>query len=320
VTVSTIATGLNVPWGVAFLPDGSALVTERDTGVIDRIGTDGAVRRIGTVDGVKPDGEGGLLGLAVSPDYASDHTVFVDYTAEDDNRIAALTLIDGAISGQRVILDGLPKNSTHNGGRITFGPDGNLYVGTGDAQQRDRAQELSYLGGKILRIRPDGTGAPGNPFPDAPLIYTYGHRNVQGLAFDPQGRLWASEFGQNTWDELNLIQAGGNYGWPEVEGMSTDARFVAPQRVWPTDQASPSGIAIADGSVWMAGLRGERLWQIPLTATGTGEPVAHLTGEYGRLRTVVTAPDGSLWLTTSNTDGRGDPADGDDRILRLALD
>ena len=314
-----MATGLNVPWGVGFLPDGSALVTERDTGDVKRIAVDGTVSTVGSVDGVAAGGEAGLLGLAVSPDYSTDHTIFVYYTTENDNRIASLRIDDGQIAAQRVILDGLPSNSTHNGGRLTFGPDGYLYVGTGDAQQRENAQDLGYLGGKILRLRPDGSGAPGNPFPQAPLVYSYGHRNVQGLAFDDQGRLWASEFGQNTWDELNLIQAGGNYGWPDVEGTSNDSRFVAPQRVWSTADASPSGIAVAGGSVWMAGLRGQRLWQIPLTGTGTGEPVAHFTGEYGRLRTVILAPDGSLWLTTSNTDGRGDPRDGDDRILRLVL-
>jgi len=317
--VSTVATGLNVPWGVGFLPDGSALVTERDTGDVKRIAVDGTVSTVGSVDGVAAGGEAGLLGLAVSPDYSTDHTIFVYYTTENDNRIASLRIDDGQIAAQRVILDGLPSNSTHNGGRLTFGPDGYLYVGTGDAQQRENAQDLGYLGGKILRLRPDGSGAPGNPFPQAPLVYSYGHRNVQGLAFDDQGRLWASEFGQNTWDELNLIQAGGNYGWPDVEGTSNDSRFVAPQRVWSTADASPSGIAVAGGSVWMAGLRGQRLWQIPLTGTGTAQPVAHFTGEYGRLRTVILAPDGSLWLTTSNTDGRGDPRDGDDRILRLVL-
>jgi len=319
IDVSTVATGLNVPWGLGFLPDGSALVTERDTGDVKRIAADGTVSVVGTVDDVSPGGEAGLLGLAVSPDYPTDHTVFVYYTTDDDNRVAALLMTGGTVAAQRVILDGLPRNSTHNGGRLAFGPDGYLYVGTGDAQQRENAQDLGYLGGKILRLRPDGSGAPGNPFPEAPLVYSYGHRNVQGLAFDDQGRLWASEFGQNTWDELNLIHAGGNYGWPDVEGNSSDKRFVAPQRVWPTSDASPSGVAVAGGSVWMAGLRGERLWQIPLTGTGTGEPVAHFTGTYGRLRTVMLAPDGSLWLTTSNTDGRGDPRDGDDRILRLVV-
>ena len=318
-TVDTIATGLTTPWGLDFLPDGTALVTERDTAALKAIAPDGAVSDIGTVADVGPGGEGGLMGLAVSPDFAQDSTVFIHYTSSADNRIAALTITDGAIADQQVVLDGLPRNSTHNGGRIAFGPDGYLYVGTGDAQNRPPAQDPAYLGGKILRIDTNGNGADGNPFPESPLVYSIGHRNVQGLAFDEQGRLWASEFGQNTWDELNLIQAGGNYGWPIVEGPTDDPGYVAPQQVWPTDEASPSGIAILGGSVWMTGLRGERLWQIPLTDTGTAAPVAQLSGEYGRLRTVVVAPDGSLWLTTSNTDGRGDVRDGDDRILRIAV-
>ncbi len=286
----------------------------------NRSAADGAVTTVGTVDGVSAGGEAGLLGLAVSPEFATDHTVFVYYTTSDDNRIAALRITGGKVAAQRVILDGLPEEldpqrwtAGVRAGRLPLRRDRRRPA----AARMPRTWAISA--GRSCGCRLDGSGAPGNPFRQAPLVYSYGHRNVQGLAFDDQGRLWASEFGQNTWDELNLIKAGGNYGWPDVEGVERHSRFVAPQRVWPTSDASPSGIAIAGGSVWMAGLRGERLWQIPLTATGTGEPVAHFTGEYGRLRTVARAPDGSLWLTTSNTDGRGDPRDGDDRILRLVL-
>lgn len=327
-----LVTGLNTPWGIGFLPDRTGLVTSRDDGTITAVKPDGSTSAVGTVQGVSANGEAGLLGLAVSPDYSRDHTVFVYYTGDDDNRIAALTLTGGTISDQRSILTGLPKAGNHDGGRITFGPDGLLYVGVGDAGNPSGAQDLDYLGGKILRLNPDGSGAAGNPFPQAPLVYSYGHRNVQGLAFDDTGRLWAAEFGQNTWDELNLIVPGGNYGWPNTEGLTDDPTYVSPQRVWATSEASPSGIAIWRGSVWMAGLRGQTLWQIPITgssstptaATGeapagrqTGEPIAHLREQYGRLRTVIVAPDDSLWLTTSNTDGRGSPQPGDDRILRL---
>jgi glucose/arabinose dehydrogenase len=322
--VGTVTTDLQVPWGLGFLPDGTALVTGRDDGTIRAIapGAASPATTIGTIDDVAHGGEGGLLGLAVSPGFADDGLLYLYYTAEADNRIATVVLRDGALTDQTVILDGIPKGGIHNGGRMTFGPDGLLYVGTGESGDRPIAQDLGSLGGKILRLSPDGSPAPGNPFPDSPYVYTYGHRNVQGLAFDDSGRLWASEFGQNTWDELNLITAGGNYGWPDVEGQVARDGFIEPERVWPTQDASPSGIAFWQGSIWMAGLRGERLWQIPLTDSATdptGEPIAELTDVYGRLRTTQVAPDGSLWVSTSNTDGRGDVRNGDDRILRLEL-
>ncbi|MET3803902.1 glucose/arabinose dehydrogenase [Nakamurella sp. UYEF19] len=317
--VREIAGGLTTPWGLAFLPDGSALVTERDTAEVKLVTAAGRVSVVGRIDGVVPAGEGGLLGIVVPPDVATSRQVLVYYTAADDNRIAAVTWNGASLSGQRVVLTGIGKANDHNGGRMAFGSDGLLYVGTGDAGRSDAAQDVRSLNGKILRIRADGTPAPGNPFPQAPAVYSLGHRNVQGLAFDERGALWAAEFGQNTYDELNLVQAGDNDGWPAVEGLSDGAGFVNPQRVWATDDASPSGIAVAGGSVWMAALKGERLWQIPLTADGTADPIPLLAGTYGRLRTVEAAPDGSLWLITSNTDGRGDPADGDDRILRITL-
>ena len=324
VLISTVATGLDVPWGLAFLPDGTAVVAGRDDASITTISpTDGTVTVIGTISGVEHGGEGGLLGLAVSPAFARDSLLYVYYTAPDGNRIDTATLRDGVIGNQQIGVGGIPKAGIHNGGRMTFGPDGMLYVGTGDAGARDNAQNTDSLGGKILRFTPDLQPAPGNPGLGSDLVYSYGHRNVQGLAFDDRGRLWADEFGQNTWDELNLITAGGNYGWPLVEGRGARDGLVEPEREWATAAASPSGIAFWQGSIWMAGLRGQQLWQIPIiesnSGPATGEPIPHLTGVYGRLRTVQAAPDGSLWVTTSNTDGRRDVRDGDDRILRLEL-
>ncbi|MET0862787.1 MAG: PQQ-dependent sugar dehydrogenase [Nakamurella sp.] len=322
-TVSTIVTGLASPWGLAFLPDGRAVVTGRDDGSITLIDTSGgepAMTSAGVIEGVDHGGEGGLLGVAVSPTFAQDDLLYVYFTGADGNQIDTVALRDGKLADQQQGFGGIPKGNIHNGGRLVFGPDGLLYVGTGETGERDDAQDLASLGGKILRLTPDLEPAPGNPFGTA--VYSYGHRNVQGLAFDDDGRLWASEFGQNTWDELNLITAGDNYGWPLVEGPDESGGFVAPQRVWPTSEASPSGIAFWNGSIWMAGLRGERLWQIPITEAAnvaTGEPVAQLTEVAGRLRTAQVAPDGSLWVTTSNTDGRGDVRDGDDRILRLQV-
>jgi len=317
-----VATGLSVPWGLAFLPDGTALVSERDTERVKAVDDSGEVRTVGRVDGVDGSGEGGLLGLAVSPDYATDSTVFVYFTRGSENVVARMTYDGEGLAGQRIVLDGIPAGPIHNGGRIAFGPDGYLYVGTGESGQSDLSQDRDSLGGKILRITPDGAPAPGNPFAGSP-VWSLGHRNVQGLAWDDEGRMWAAEFGQNTWDELNRIEPGENYGWPVVEGRAGDERYVDPVRQWRTSEASPSGIAVADGSVFMAALGGTRLWQVPLLegADGrTGRPRASMRQRYGRLRTVVAAPDGSLWVTTSNRDGRGAPREGDDRIVRLTFD
>ena len=313
-----VAGGLEVPWGLAFLPDGSALVSERDSARIKLVSPDGDVTTVGRVRGVQPGAEGGLLGIALSPSYDSDSLLFAYFTAGDENRIVRLTYDGQRLAGQRTIFDGIPSAGIHNGGRIAFGPDGFLYVGTGEAGNIDLSQDRGSVGGKILRITPEGKPAPGNPFGDSP-VYSLGHRNVQGLAWDASGQLWAAEFGQNTWDELNRIEAGGNYGWPEVEGRSDDDRFVDPVRQWSTDEASPSGIAIAGIADYMAGLRGARLWQIPIPGGKAGKAKALLTGDYGRLRAVGVAPDGSLWVTTSNRDGRGDPRGNDDRIIRLTL-
>ena len=264
-----------------------------------------------------------LLGIAVGPGYAADRRVYAMYSTASDNRIATLTLgADNASLGAPVpILQGLPTSGNHLGGRLLFGPDGLLYASTGDAGQTSRSQDPAVLSGKILRMTPDGAVPAGNPFGDS-LVWSLGHRNVQGLAFDAAGRLFASEFGQSTWDELNLIAPGANYGWPVVEGRSADPRFTPPLVQWATSDASPSGIAVVGESVVVAGLRGERLWVVPYTAAGSGgvsagDPVALLRGEHGRLRHVAVAPDSSVWVLTNATDGRGDPKPGDDRILRL---
>jgi glucose/arabinose dehydrogenase len=314
---STIATHLDVPWAIAFLPDGSALVTLRDKAELLHVTPGHAPQVLGRIAGVRPDGEGGLLGVAVSPGFSSDHNVFVYFTAADDNRVVRLTFTDGLPTRPTVVLRGIPKAGHHNGGRIAFGPDGYLYVTTGDAGQSERSQDKAALGGKILRITTDGKPAPGNPFGNSP-VWTYGHRNVQGIAWTPDGKMYASEFGQDTWDELNRIVPGRNYGWPVVEGRAGRPQFTDPLAQWPTSDASPSGIAIVDGSVWMAALRGQSLWRIPLTANGIGTPERLLHGLYGRLRDAVAGPDGRLWVLTSNT-FRGSPRSGDDRLVALNL-
>ncbi|MFZ4177019.1 PQQ-dependent sugar dehydrogenase [Streptomyces griseoincarnatus] len=324
--VREVATGLASPWGLAPVGDGDLLVSSRDEATITRIdGKTGKKTELGEVPGVAPDGEGGLLGIALSPDFASDHMIYAYFTSASDNRIVRMLYNERKPAGEQLgapdtVLRGIPKGVVHNGGRIAFGPDRMLYAGTGESGDTGLSQDKKSLGGKILRITPDGEPAPGNPFPDSP-VYSYGHRNVQGLAWDGEQRLFASEFGQNTWDELNAITPGDNYGWPEAEGHADEGGFHNPIAQWSTEDASPSGIAYAEGSVWMAGLRGERLWRIPLKGTeASAKPQAFLEGEYGRLRTVVAAGGDRLWLVTSNTDGRGDPTPEDDRVLELRVE
>ncbi|MCX4674083.1 PQQ-dependent sugar dehydrogenase [Streptomyces sp. NBC_01433] len=326
--VSTLTKDLASPWGLAALPGGDLLVASRDKATIRRIdGRSGKQTLVGSVPGVSPAGEGGLLGLAVSATYGADHQVYAYFTTESDNRIARMQYDEGRPAGQQLgapdtILRGIPKGTIHNGGRIAFGPDRMLYAGTGETGDAELAQDKESLAGKILRMTPDGEPVHGNPAADS-VVYSYGHRDVQGLAWDREKRLWASEFGQDTWDELNLIEPGRNYGWPDVEGRKGKKGFVDPVAQWKPSQASPSGIAYAEGSIWMAALRGERLWRIPLSGTTGKEPLAapqsFLDKKYGRLRTVVSAGGDKVWLVTSNTDGRGSPKPGDDRIMLLEV-
>ncbi|OLT21978.1 hypothetical protein BJF81_14130 [Ornithinimicrobium sp. CNJ-824] len=319
VTVTeTIATGLQTPWGVGFLPDGTALVTLRDTGQVLLL-DDGRSRVLdaGGPEGGVPDVvheiEDGLMGIAIGPDGG----VYLYLTTSSDNRVVRYDLEDGKLVNPQVVLAGVPANEIHSGGRIAFGPDGYLYVTTGDTRDRDLPQDTDSLAGKILRVTATGEPAPGNPFENE--VWSYGHRNVQGIGWTSDGRMYASEFGSDRYDELNLIEPGSNYGWPHTEGWAGDPDYVDPLVTWPNVEASPSGIAVTDDGVWISALRGERLWYVPLDPSGKpGPPVAHDLG-LGRLRTVVTAPDGDLWIVTSNTDGRGQPGELDDRILALEI-
>jgi Raf kinase inhibitor-like YbhB/YbcL family protein len=312
-----ISTNVDLAWSVAFLPDNTALVTERDRFEILRFTLSGQKTVLGKITEARTTGgEGGLLGIAVSPTFTTDHFVYIYYTSDTDNRVARFTFENGTIGAREPIVTGINKNQFHNGGRIKFGPDGFLYIATGDAKNSSLAQNLNSLNGKILRVTPTGAAAPGNPF--GTRVYSYGHRNVQGLAWDSAGRLWASELGENTWDELNLIQAGKNYGWPTCEGKCGNSQFVDPVQVWDVASASPSGLAIVNDWIYMAAIRGARLWVMQIQGATTDTPRAFFNGRWGRLRDVVPTPDGGLWLTSTNNDKNGGtPSVLDNVIVRL---
>jgi glucose/arabinose dehydrogenase len=324
VSVTEVTRGLSQPWGLTFLPDGSALVSSRNTGGIHRIDpTTGQHVLVGTVPDVVAQNDSGLLGIAASPNFATDRTVFAYLTTAADNRVIALKFDKdlGSFKPDGVMVQGIVAGGGHQGGRLAFDTEGNLWITTGDANDPDLAPNPDSLNGKILRIRTDGSIPVGNP--GRSPVFSKGHRNVQGIAFAADGSVYASEFGEETEDEVNAIQAGQDYGWPESEGLQGKSG-TPPIFTFPTRDASPSGIAYAKGSLWMAALRGQRLWQLPVSnGKAAGEPIAHLQGEYGRLRTVELAPDGALWVVTSETDGFGwagaTPTDGDDRVLRIEL-
>jgi glucose/arabinose dehydrogenase len=310
-----VARHLRVPWTIAFLPDGSALVPERNAARILRLRPGSPPRVVATVPGVAASNEGGLLGIAVSPRYRTDHYIYAYHTAARGNRIVRFRL--DRPRAVQVILTGVAHSDRHDGGAIAFGPDGMLYAAVGDADNRALPQLVFSLNGKVLRMTPTGGVPRDNPFPGS-LVYSYGHRNIEGMAWDPHGRLFVSEFGQDAWDEVNRIVPGGDYGWPIVEGRGHNRAYRNPLVVWRPAQASPAGAAISGHTLYVAALRGMRLWQVPLDGRGgVGTPTARLVGRYGRLRGVALGPDGWLWVSTSNRDGRAAPAAADDRVLRF---
>lgn len=305
---------LSAPWSGVVVDD-SVLVTERHTGRILEVSMGGDVREVAVVSDIVPVGEGGLLGLTVAEDW-----LFVYSTGPNGNRVLRYDLVGTSgslgVENGASILDGLPASSYHNGGRIEIGPDGLLYVAVGDAGVPNRSQNLDSLGGKILRMNLDGSVPSDNPFAGS-LVYSLGHRNVQGMAWVGE-RMFASEFGQNTWDEFNEIVAGGNYGWPTIEGIGGESQgFVDPLQVWAPSEASPSGLVAIGGDMYLANLRGERLRHISVLDPTTS--TEYLVGEYGRLRDALLGPDGRLWVLTSNHTGPGVPRPGDDRIVTFDL-
>lgn len=314
-----IAENLSIPWEVVFLPDGELLVTER----IGRV----VLLKAGVtipIAGVRHVGEGGLLGATLHPNFTDNNYLYLYQTTEAAdglvNRVDRYTLVDATLTFDRTIIDNLPGAMYHDGGRIAFGPDGYLYVTLGDAGDPDAAQDSRSLAGSILRYTDEGTIPEDNPFGNA--VYSYGHRNAQGLAWDSTGVLWSSEHGRSGirsgYDEINRIAMGANYGWPVVEGDETGADFILPVRHSGADTTwAPGGLAHHDGYLYMPGLRGETLYRATLSGAEISGWDEFFVGEYGRLRTISVGSDGLLYLTTSNRDGRGSPASNDDVIIRI---
>lgn len=321
---TVIATGLDTPWAIAFLPQGSMLMTERP-GRVRRIDADGTLdpNPVATLAQVKEIGEGGLLGLTVHPDFSTNNFVYLYYTYnssgnDTSNRVVRMTYTDNQLTDETVIIDRIPGAANHNGGRIQFGPDKMLYVTTGDAQEPSQAQDTNSLAGKILRMTDTGHAAPQNPFGN--FVYSYGHRNPQGLAWDFAGRLWSTEHGrsgiQSGLDELNLIEPGKNYGWPEIQGDEQRQAMETPKLHSGSSTWAPAGVAAIGQSLFFGGLRGQTLYE----AVIAGDQInlkEHFRGPYGRIREVIAGPDGMLYITTSNRDGRGSPGNEDDRVIRV---
>lgn len=333
--MDVVATDLEVPWELAFLPGGDLLVTERP-GNLTRLARDDDGYRVDAripVDGVRSRGEAGLMGMALHPRFAETRWIYLCFTTDVtnpvSNRVMRYRLAGDRLADATEILTDMPAAGFHDGCRIAFGPDGFLYVTMGDAGESSNAQDLGSLSGKIHRVAGDGSVPPDNPY--GTTVWTWGHRNPQGLAWDDEGRLWETEHGpsglESGLDELNLIEKGANYGWPLIRGderrdaMRTPVAFAPPEGVW-----APAGLAFLDGSLFFGGLRGEALYQARIVEDGSGEgsPSVELTAHFwralGRIRAVTVGPDGDLWLTTSNRDGRGRVRSGDDRIVRVAAE
>ena len=317
---ASLARNLEIPWALDFLPDGSIVLTERPGRVRLMDARAGLLAEpLLTIDEVAHRGEGGLLGIAAHPDFANNHFIYLYYTYQAGenlvNRVVRFREESKTLLDKKIILDHIPAAFIHNGGRIKFGPDGLLYITTGDAAVTDLAQDRDSLAGKILRLKDDGTIPPDNPFTGSP-VYSYGHRNPQGLAWDAQGRLWATEHGSSATDELNLIEAGNNYGWSVIRGDEQVPGLESPLLHSGGDTWAPSGLAFFDGSLFFAGLRGQSLYQVVIE----NEEVVlrrQLNGSFGRLRDVVVGPDNMLYILTSNRDGRGFPTADDDQITRI---
>lgn len=328
-SITVIVENLDTPWAIAFLPseDGSInmLVTERKGTVRLVEGDKLQDQPVAIINNSKEIGEGGLLGITLHPDFLSNNFVYLYYTYRSSgnntlNRVVRYTYQDKRLINEEIIVDNIPGASNHNGGRIKFGPDKLLYIATGDAQEPSKAQDKNSLAGKLLRVTDEGGIPSANPFNS--LIYSFGHRNVQGLTWDSSNNLWATEHGrsgiQSGFDELNLIEVGKNYGWPDIEGDKTrQGMEVAKRHSGATNTWAPSGAAYFNNSIYFSGLRGQALYQAILERENVIDLKEHFKGEFGRIREVILGPNNMLYITTSNRDGRGNPTQQDDRVIRI---
>lgn len=318
--VVVVAEGLDTPWGITFLPDKSMLVTERP-GRVRLINGAGKLdpNPVKTITNVKEIGEGGLLGITIHPDFSFNNFVYLYYTYSSNgdntlNRVVRMTYQDKQLKDEQIIADNIPGASNHNGGRIKFGPDGFLYITTGDAQNPSQSQDKNSLAGKILRVTDEGKPATGNPFNN--LVYSFGHRNPQGIAWDKSGQLWETEHGQSAMDELNKIEIGKNYGWPVIRGNEKRDGMVSPVIHSGNETWAPSGLAFVNSSFYFGGLRGQTLFKVGIVG-GVPQLTKNFEGKFGRIRDVIVSPDGFLYITTSNHDGRGIPTPSDDRVIKI---
>lgn len=314
-----VAENLTIPWEIVFLPDESMLVTERN-GNLKHISSGAVI----PVSGVAHRGEGGLLGMALHPDFKKNQFIYLYSTTAVNsgltNRVERYKFANNQLTDRKSIIENIPGSSNHDGGRIAFGPDGMLYITTGDAEQTENAQNTNSLAGKILRLKDDGSIPSDNPFKNA--VYSYGHRNPQGITWDSEGNLWATEHGpsgsQTGHDELNKIEKGANYGWPLIRGNQSQANMKTPILNSGDDETwAPSGITFANGHLFFTGLRGQSLYISKVENGQAGSLSTYLRQKYGRLRTVVVGPDGYLYASTNNTDGRGAKKPNDDKIIRI---
>jgi len=323
--IGTASSKLTTPWGLAFLPNGVAIVTERKTGRVLLLnpttgGGPAAVTDLGQIKGLDTKGDGGLLGVAVSPTFVADSSLYFYETTRKDNRIVEMPLTDAGLGRGSNVLTGIPRGKQDNGGQLAFGPDGYLYVGTGDTGKPQLAQNKKSLAGKILRIAGDGSGAPGNPGKNQ--VWASGFRDVLGLAWDGNAQLWATDAGPNQ-DELNKVLPTSNGGWPIHEGEGGNKKkFIRPSVTWAPSRATPGGLAFAGSYLWLTGVQGQDLWRIKVDSGQAGDSTPYFAAtakhpsKYGALRAIGLSPDGQLWLGTSNTD-QGKHPKGNDRMLQI---